>query len=140
MLLLVDADRHGQLRSCRNRRWVRLVARLLASSLDRQLAAGCPPEASRLLAARASVLVSATMRLGLARDLAHVIELAHRTPAPRSPRTPLNRDGIAACAPELQRALHTLPRPVADAGTGQRDDQLASPERDGPALWNRPII
>src|SRR5580692_3376720 len=48
------------------RRVDRLVARLLAPTLDRRLADGCPPEGDRLLATRAQVLVADDNRRAVA--------------------------------------------------------------------------
>ncbi len=71
-LLLIDPHRPHRLQPSPNRRWTRLFARMLASSLDRRLAQGIPPERSRLLAARAQVLASPAMRAALAADLERV--------------------------------------------------------------------
>src|SRR5579863_7579902 len=69
--------------------WLRLLARLLASSLDRQLASGCVPESNRLLATRAQRLVSPSMRCALARNWFDLLTVARRTAVPRISHTPL---------------------------------------------------
>ncbi len=99
-------------------RSTRLLARLFAGSLDRRLAAGRPPEASRLLAARAQVLASPAMRAALATDLARIGAGSRQTPVMRSPKVPLNRAGVIACAPLLQQAFDALvaPRPTLARG------------------------
>ena len=61
-LLLIDADNSQQLTARCSRGWIRLASRLLASSLDYKLAEGQSPESSRLLAARAQVLVAPASR------------------------------------------------------------------------------
>ena len=91
---------------------------MLASSLDRRLAAGLAPEQSRLLAARAQVLVSPVMRAALAADLERVAARSRWAPVMRSPKVPLNRRGIIACDPVLQQTLDALvaPRPTLAQG------------------------
>jgi hypothetical protein len=74
------------------RPWDCLLARIRAPSLDRQIAAGCPPATSRLLAIRARQIVSPAGRRGLAEGWEHVLDLARRPPVPRPPRGPLCRD------------------------------------------------
>lgn len=117
-LLLIDPHRPHGLQPSPNRRWTRLFARMLASSLDRRLAQGIPPERSRLLAARAQVLASPAIRAALAADLERVAARSRWAPVMRSPKVPLNRRGIVACDPVLQQALDTLvtPRPTLAQG------------------------
>jgi hypothetical protein len=57
-------------------------ARLRAPSLDRRLAAGIPPWASQLLAARALQLTHERRRRSVARSLERLVERAERTPSP----------------------------------------------------------
>ena len=59
-----------------SRRWDRWQARVRAPSLDRQLAAGCPAAASRLLALRAREIVSPAGRRELAQHWEHVLDQA----------------------------------------------------------------
>jgi hypothetical protein len=108
ILLLIDPDGPRHLQASRNRRSTRLVARLLASSLDRQLAEGRSPESHQLLAARAQLLVSPALRAELAADLARVGERSRQTPVRRSPKVAVNRHGIVACSQELQQACDAL--------------------------------
>jgi hypothetical protein len=62
--------------------WVRLAARLRAAALDRALAAGADPSASRLLAARALALTAPAAR----RELAGALEVVLRGRHSRSRR------------------------------------------------------
>ena len=96
----------------------RWLARLRAPSLDRQLAAGCPAAASRLLALRAREIVSPAGRRELARRWEHVLDQARRPPVPRTPRAPLSRERIAAAEPGVRDMLAVLggPRPLAVRG------------------------
>ena len=73
----------------------RLRARVFGASLDRQLAAGVPPESSRLLAARARDIVTLPRRQALARDWEHLLRVARdATPgqARRVRTAPVARD------------------------------------------------
>ena len=54
----------------------RMRARVFGASLDTQLAAGVPPESSRLLAARAREIVTLPRRQALARDWEHLLRVA----------------------------------------------------------------
>src|SRR6266496_149161 len=75
MHALLDDDL-GRLTVRRLRPWHRLLARGLATRLDRQLAAGVRPEANPILAARAMVLTSAGFRRGLAANLRRMVVAA----------------------------------------------------------------
>jgi hypothetical protein len=54
----------------------RVRARVSSASLDGQLAAGVPPESSRLLATRARDIVQLPRRQALARDWEHLLHVA----------------------------------------------------------------
>jgi len=113
MHVLLDDDL-GRLTLRRVSPWHRLLARVLAASLDRQLAGGTRPEASAVLAARAMVLTSAGYRRALAASLRRMLA-ASAAPESRSllvttarsaggavhPYVPLRRDRIAGAAAEL---------------------------------------
>jgi hypothetical protein len=101
--------------------WHRLLARGLATRLDRQLAEGARPEASPMLAARAMFLTSAGFRRGLAANLRRMVEESvspQTRPRPmaaawsagpaRPPRVPLRRDQIARSAPGLAELVGAL--------------------------------
>jgi hypothetical protein len=86
------------------RLWDRLLARVLASSLDRQLAAGCPPRSSRALAIRAREIVSLPARRELAQRWASVLDRAGRRPVPR----PLRRGAVIAATADLRAMISVL--------------------------------
>jgi hypothetical protein len=113
MHVLLDDDL-GRLTVRRVPPWHRLLARVLAASLDRQLADGTPPEASAILAARAMTLTSAGYRRALAASLRRMLaasgapqsrplSLTAARPAGAAlrPYVPLRRDRIAGSAAEL---------------------------------------
>lgn len=96
----------------------RLLARLFGASLDRELAGGRSPEASRLLAARAQDIVSPRKRQALACNWGHLLAAAYRPRSRRVPAVPVRGDRITAAEPairELMRRLST-PAPVPARG------------------------
>ena len=117
-LILIDTHDPSRFVLRRNRMWIRVLANLRASSLDRQLAAGRPPESGRLLAARAQKLVSPRMRRKLANDWERVVDLARYSPPNHCPHVPVCRHEVAAAEPELSEMLSFLlaPRPTAVRG------------------------
>ncbi len=134
-MLVMDPDDPQQLRARSIRRWDRLVGRFLASSLDRQLALGRPPESNRRLAARAHVLVAPLKRGELVQNWENVLVQARRPPVMRNLRVPLNREDILVCEPHIQEMLNSLvaPRPAPARGTAMVSWLLSNGE--GP-LYN----
>ena len=90
----------------------RLLARVLGASLDHQLAAGCSPESNRLLAARAQDVVSLPRRTSVARSWEHLLRVARRAPAVRTPAVPLNAAAILAAEPALRELVGRLTAPL----------------------------
>jgi len=135
-LLLIDPDDPWQLTALSHRRWVHVVARLLASTLDYQLAEGRSPESHRLLAARAHVLVSPVRRRELVDSWENLLIQARRSPVMRDPRVPFNRQAIIECESDIQEMLKALltPLPVPARGTAMASWLL----RDGAGpIYNR---
>jgi hypothetical protein len=90
----------------------RLLARALGVSLDQRLAAGCSPESTRLLAARAQYIVSLPHRTSLARSWDHVLRVASRGPSLRTPAVPLNVRAILAAEPAIRELTERLAAPL----------------------------
>ena len=90
----------------------RMLARVLGASLDQQLATGCPPESSRLLAARAQDIVSLPHRESLARSWDHLLRAARRAPSLRTPAVPLNAAAILAAEPAIRELMERLTAPL----------------------------
>jgi hypothetical protein len=90
----------------------RLLARALGASLDQRLARGCPPESSRLLAARARDIVSLRHRESLARSWDHLLRAASRAPARRTAAVPLNAVAILAAEPAIRELMERLTAPL----------------------------
>jgi hypothetical protein len=114
------------------RPWDCLLARLRAPSLDRQIAAGCPPATSRLLAIRARQIVSPAGRRGLAQGWEHVLDLARRPPVPRPPRGPLCRDRIAAAERDVRGMLAVLTGALPIAARGATMASVLLSDGTGP--------
>jgi hypothetical protein len=116
--------------------WARLGARLLTTSIDRRLAEGRATDSSRLVAARARLLVSPAARGVLADNWDNLLIRAHRAPGLRDPRVRLNRDWIVACEPEVRRVVQALrgPGPLAARGVAMASGLLS--DGTGP-LFNR---
>jgi hypothetical protein len=94
-----------------DRRRDALLARLLAPSLDRKLAAGRSPESHPLLAIRAQALVAPDMRRTLARTLAEVVKKGSRSRQTGVGRIPLCRDRIIAAESDLREMIAYLSAP-----------------------------
>jgi hypothetical protein len=107
----------------------RMLARALGASLDQQLAAGCPPEATPLLAARAQRIVALPRRACLARSWDHLLLVARRAPARRSRAMPLRTAAILAAEPAIYELIArlTAPLPVGAQGVATATVLLTDP-------------
>jgi hypothetical protein len=96
----------------------RLLARMLGASLDRQLAAGRPPESSSLLAARAQHIVAIRSRQQLARNWENLVRKAQRARGTYHPALPITSDRIIIAEPAVRELVRrtTAPLPVAARG------------------------
>jgi hypothetical protein len=96
----------------------RLRARLLGASLDRRLAAGCPPESSPLLAARAQHIVALRSRRRLARNWENLLRTARRGPGAHHMAVSVCGKHIAAAEPRVRELVRlvTAPLPVTARG------------------------
>src|SRR5688500_771662 len=75
----------------------RVWARLRRHALDRRLAAGEPPWASRELSWRAAELTSASERRAIADRIHALADEAAQPPRALGAAVPLARDGVRAC-------------------------------------------
>ena len=112
----------------------RVLARVFGASLDRQLAAGHPAEADRLLAARAQHIVSLPRRRALARDWEHLLDVARRAPAPA---VPLCRDRIAAAEPSIRELVACLRVPLPVPARGVAAATVLLTDATGPLYHRR---
>ena len=86
--------------------------RMLGASLDNKLAEGCAPETSRLLATRAQLIVSPTMRQALADNWLALLVQAREPAGFLSPRVPLVLDWIVAAQTQIQELADALLAPM----------------------------
>jgi hypothetical protein len=106
----------------------RLAARLRSTRLDRELAAGRPPEWSRLHAARAQQIVSLPFRETLASDWERLLRRS-RAPLPR-------RDRVAAAAAAIRLLAERLRAPLPVPARGVALANVLLTDGLGP-LYNR---
>ena len=107
----------------------RMRARALGASLDRQLAAGCSPEATPLLAARAQRIVALPRRAGLAQSWNHLLRVARRARSRRTQAMPLRSAAILAAEPAIYELIArlTAPLPVGAQGVATATVLLTDP-------------
>jgi hypothetical protein len=88
--------------------WDRLLVRLRASQLDRDLAAGAPLGASRALALRAEMLVRTQHRRDLADSAGRLLAAATQPTLSGRPRIPVCRDRVRDCSEEFEELIRLL--------------------------------
>ncbi len=136
MLLVKDPLGSERLVSQANNHRLRLLARVFGPSMDRQLAAGVPPESRRLLAARAEKLVAPVFRASLARNWHDLLERAHTPQVGRIPRIAPCRDRILAAEADIRSMLDVLAAPRPSSARGVAMVSLLLSDGAGP-LYNR---
>ena len=132
--VLVSTDPAAPWAVHRARATDRLLARMFGASLDRRLAAGQAPEATRLLAVRAQQIVALRRRRELARNWEHL--LAAATGGPRRPRALLCRDRIVAATAEVRDLAGHLRTPLPVAANGVAAARALLTDATGP-VYNR---
>jgi hypothetical protein len=119
----------------------RVLARAFGASLDRQLAAGRPPESARLLAARAQHIVSVPSRKAVARNWDRLLRRAHRDPATRpTALAPLCTDQIAAAEPAIGVLMERLAAPLPVTAKGAALARLPLTDAIGPVYNSRSAV
>jgi hypothetical protein len=95
------------------------LARIYGASLDASLAAGRPPESSRLLAARARDIVSLPRRRSIAGSWEHVLRTARRAQRagragshPPAGAVPVCADRVVAAEPAIRDLMNRLAAPL----------------------------
>jgi hypothetical protein len=96
----------------------RLLARAFGASLDRELAAGRAPEASRRLAARAQDIVALRRRRAVAGDWDRLLAVATRARGRRKPTRRIREDLIVAAGPAIRELTRLLNAPLPVAARG----------------------
>lgn len=110
----------------------RVLARLKSTRLDRELVAGRPPEASRLHAARADRLVSASFRAELADNWEHVLQVATGRTSPGHGRFVLRYERIIEAEPQIRELVNLLRAPLAGPACGVAAASLLLSDGTGP--------
>jgi hypothetical protein len=118
----------------------RVLARAFGASLDRQLAAGRPPESARLLAARAQHIVSVPSRKAVARNWDRLLRRAHRDPAARPAAAPLCADQIVAAEPAIGVLMERLAAPLPVTAKGAALARLPLTDAIGPVYNSRSAV
>jgi hypothetical protein len=90
---------------------VRLLARLRTQRLDCDIAAGADLVRSRLLCARAEVLIARRTRLEIAEDLEGILRLAEGPFHRKMGGVPIRKAEVAAAGDELRELIDTLRGP-----------------------------
>jgi hypothetical protein len=111
-----------------------LRARAFGASLDRQLAAGRPPEAAPLLAARAQDIVSLPRRQALAANWDHLLQVARRASVSRG--NFVRADRIAAAEPAIRELVRHLTAALPVAAQGVAMASVLLTDANGP-VYNR---
>ncbi len=119
--LLVGAGWDGYVVATRPRLRDRFAARWQSGRLDRALAGGTPPEASRALALRAQHLTEPEQRRSLAQALRRIVREAHERRPIVTGRVMPSRVSVTAAREELSLLADALdePGPVAAGGVAQ---------------------
>jgi hypothetical protein len=115
-----------------------LLARAFGASLDRQLAAGCPPESAPLLAARAQDIVSLPSRRALAANWEHLLRVARHAPMSRTKFVLAGR--IAAAEPAIRVLTHRLSTALPVAAQGVAMASVLLTDASGPVYNERSSV
>jgi hypothetical protein len=115
--------------------WVRALARIRPTSLDRRLAAGESETADRLLTARAHLIVARQGRLRLANDWEHLLTTARQPTVPRSPRLPIQSTTILAVEHDVRELIALIRQPAHVKPRGIALARLLLTDGSGP-LYN----
>jgi hypothetical protein len=108
MILVSDPQDSQHLLPHRQSQILRLVSRILGSSLDRKLSSGTAPESGVLLASRADSLSSERTRKEIALGWLNLLEKSHRSSTPRNPLAPACRRRVAEAQDAILRVVHAL--------------------------------
>jgi hypothetical protein len=92
--------------------WVRVVARVRATSLDTSLTSGDDPTTSDVLSVRAQQLVSPTVRYTVAKGWLDLATQAHVPFSPFNPAVRFERRQILLVEPEIRELAYALEGPL----------------------------
>ena len=121
----------------------RVLARVFGASLDASLAAGRPPESSRLLAARARDIVSLRRRRSMAGNWEHVLRVARRAQRARrggsrgpAGAVPVCADRVVAAEPAIRDLMNRLAAPLPVPARGVAMARVLLTDANSP-VYNR---
>lgn len=114
----------------------RVIAKLSATRLDKQLVAGLAPSPGSALAAHVARLASPGERSKLAKALKSSVSEAHSRRIRMSPGVPVNRAGVAAASDVIDQVTLRLlgPGPVSARGVARL--RLLLSDGAGPMYWS----
>jgi hypothetical protein len=115
-----------------------LLVRAFGASLDRQLAAGRPPEATPLLAARAQDIVSLPSRRALAANWDHLLRVARHAPMSRTNFVRAGR--VAAAEPAIRELARRLSAALPVAARGVAMASVLLTDASGPVYNERSSV
>jgi hypothetical protein len=113
----------------------RLLARLLATSLDRQLAAGRQPLPGSALAIHARQITSPAARGELVQRWRKVLDLARQPAIPLTPRAPLRRHDVVRAEADVRELIAILASGMPIAARGAATASWLLTDGTGP-LYN----
>jgi len=121
-----------------------VLARFFGASLDSALAAGSPPESSRLLAARAASLVGLHRRRSLAAGWKRLLRTAYRTvpsaraqPGRAAGAVPVCADRIVAAEPAIRELIDRLTAPLPVPARGVAMARVLLTDANSPVYLRR---
>jgi hypothetical protein len=114
----------------------RVLAHVFGASLDRELAAGRPPETGALLAERAQHIVSVAGRTAVADNWNHLLWVTRRGQRSREP-IPVRADQIAAAEPAIQELVRCLTTPLPVRAQGVAMASILLTDATGPVYSRR---
>jgi hypothetical protein len=106
--------------------WIKFAARALGATLDGRLARGEAPESSRLLAARAQLLVSPTVRQALAQSWLDLLIQPHEPVTRRDLRVPVIHNRVEVAEAQIRAMLAGLLAPLPTARGVAMSSELLS--------------
>lgn len=115
----------------------RALARAISASLDASLAAGVPPESSRLLATRARDIVQPPRRQAIARDWEHLLRVAQGQSGQPGRARHVRASQIAAAEPAVRRLTERLAAPLPVGARGVAMAIVLLTDATGPVYSRR---
>jgi hypothetical protein len=136
VFVLIEDPDHGVV-AHRVRPWDRIAVRLSASTLDRALAAGTPPESSSSLALRSAQLVDPRTKTRLARTCEAIVLQAQQPRRGSALTVPLDWPTVRRNTPDLLAIAARLAKPAPTSPCGVARIHLLITDGAGPLYYPR---